>query len=72
MAHPTRSAAMKRWRIRVVERQCSDGLVAVEFIVAADDKQAAMFRAGLLISRQHPTVSLTWVESVTEEPEVEL
>jgi len=58
---------MKKWRIRLVERVHEDGVMAVEFVVSADNKDDAMFRAGLLMKDQHPTIRATWIAWVKEE-----
>lgn len=58
---------MKKWRVRLLDKQALDGVIALDFLVSADDRDDAMFRAGILMARQHPTIDLTWVANVTEE-----
>jgi hypothetical protein len=58
---------MKKWRVRLLDKQALDGIIALDFVVSADDKDDAMFRAGMLLAMHHPTIQLTWVANVTEE-----
>ena len=60
---------LKTYRVRIVEKIHTDGIMAVEVLVSAENPEGAALRAGHICSGKG--IGSTWVETVVEIEEVD-